>query len=341
MLMFLKKILLVISVAVCIIMVGCGNDETFTISGVVHGAGTQNLRIGYVDNGTVVNNVTIAVDGKFRYEGSAKHPVIVDIFSSSRNLIGRVYVKNGDAIEGEWNLDKPYEAKVAGNSASSDWAEFIRENSEAFDASNYVSTNEAIGRYVETHRDNVVSTLLMIANYNTIVDEFKADSLFNLIDPKARPDALVASYRQMMSGMDAEMMMRKVLPLHLYAGEDSIVSFRPSKHSFALLYFSGIADRGEIVPKLRRLTADYPEKRLRVIDISFALDTATWRNTTRRDSASWDECWAVGATVNKSLEYLSIPRTPYFIVADSAGTQLYRGSSIIEAEKLINEVLNP
>ncbi len=337
--MFLKKFLLIISVAACIVMTGCGNGETFTISGIVNGAGTQNLRIGYVDNGTAVNNITVAVDGKFRYEGSASQPIVVSIFSSSRKLIGCVYVKNGDAIEGEWDIDKPYEAKVKGNSESSDWAEFLKENSAAFDSDDYKATNEAIGKYVESHKDNVVSTLLMITNYNTIANEHKADSLFNLIDPTARPDALVASYRQMLTDMDAEMMTRKLLPLNLYAGEDSTITLRPTKQSVALLYFSGVEDRGGVVPKLRRLTNDYPEKRLRIIDISFAPDTTAWRNSTRRDSASWDECWAVGATGNKAIEYLSIPRTPYFVVADSTGTQLYRGSSIVEAEKVIDTAL--
>lgn len=318
---------------------GCGNDETFTISGIVHGAGTQNLRIGYVDNGSVVNDVTVAVDGKFRYEGSASHPVVVDIFSSSRKLIGNVYAENGDAIEGEWNIDKPYDAKVDGNSASGDWAKFLRENSEVFQSGNVDAANDAIGRYVESHRDNVVSTLLMITNYNAAANESRADSLFNLIEPEARPDALVASYRQMTAGINAEMITRKIMPMRLYAGDDSVVSFRPSLQTLALLCFTEQQGRGEIVPRLRRLTKDYPEKRLRVVDISFASDTSAWRNITRRDSASWDECWAVGSAGNKSIEYLSVPRTPYFIVADSAGMQLYRGSSIEEAERLIDIAL--
>ncbi len=337
--MILKKITLIISLMAGFLMTGCGNDEAFTIAGVVNGVGTQNLRIGYVANGKVINDVTVAVDGKFRYEGSASQPTVVEIFTSSRNLIGCVYAKNGDAIEGEWSIDNPYDAEVSGNSPSKEWAKFLRENQDVLAAKNPMAANDAIARYVMSHRDNVVSTLLMITNYDAAADEAMADSLYNMIEPKARPDALVASYRQMTGGLDAEMMSRRVLPLRLYAGEDSTVTFFPSRQSYGLLCFMARDGRDTIVPKLRRLTEDYSQKRLHIVDIAFASDSSAWHGMRSRGSVSWDECWAVGDVVNKSIEYLSVPRTPYFIVVDSTGMQLYRGSAFGGAENVIKSKL--
>lgn len=335
----LKKILLTISLLVSAVLTGCGGGDSFTISGIILGGGTQNLHICYMVEGTMVDALTVAVDGKFRYEGSVAQPTMVEIFSSGRKLIGRVYVKNGDAVEGEWDIDKYYAAKVDGNSESSEWAKFLRENADALDSKSPSAGNEVITQYIVSHPDNVVSTLLLITSYDATVNEAGADSLYSLIEPTARPDALVASYRQMLSAISSDKMTRRLIPLRLYAGEDSVISYNHVRQSYSLLCFTGRDGRDSVVKVLQRLTDDYPQKRLRIVDISFAPDTAAWRNATRRDSASWDEAWTVGAATNKAIEYLSIPRTPYFIVADSTGTQLFRGSSISQAQALIDSKL--
>lgn len=337
----LKKLALIISLLVSVVFTGCGGGETFSISGIILGGGTQNLHVCYMSEGTVVDALTVAVDGKFRYEGAVAQPTMVEIFSSGRKLIGRVYVKNGDAIEGEWDIDKYCAAKVDGNSESREWAKFLRENVDALDSKNPSAGNEAIKQYIVSHPDNVVSTLLLITSYDATVNEAGADSLYSLIEPTARPEALVASYRLMISAISADKMTRRMVPLRLYAGEDSVINYNHIRQSYSLLCFTGRDGRDSIVKVLRRLTDDYPKRRLKVVDISFTPDTTAWHNATRRDSASWDEAWAVGATTNKAIEYLSIPRTPYFIVADSTGTQLFRGSSISQAQALIDSKLKP
>ena len=69
-------------------------------------------------------------------------------------------------------------------------------------------------------------------------------------------------------------------------------------------------------------------------------DTIKWRRQARRDSVkNWQRYWAIGGEANISLMPLELPRTPYFIVSDSTGTQCYRGDNYSKAEKKIKELL--
>lgn len=53
-------------------------------------------------------------------------------------------------------------------------------------------------------------------------------------------------------------------------------------------------------------------------------------------SAIWLQTWAPGSVASTNIGKLSIPRLPYFIVADSTGAQIYRGPSISTAENTIS-----
>ena len=46
--------------------------------------------------------------------------------------------------------------------------------------------------------------------------------------------------------------------------------------------------------------------------------------------------WTVGGSLNRAISNLDINSSPYFIVANSLGRQLYRGNSLESAIKAVD-----
>ncbi|MDE6121334.1 MAG: hypothetical protein K2F63_06050, partial [Muribaculaceae bacterium] len=60
-------------------------------------------------------------------------------------------------------------------------------------------------------------------------------------------------------------------------------------------------------------------------------DTADWRKSVLPDSASWRQGWAAGTVSAIGVDRLAIPSLPFFVVCDSTGRQIYRGSDMTRA----------
>lgn len=70
-----------------------------------------------------------------------------------------------------------------------------------------------------------------------------------------------------------------------------------------------------------------------------ARDSARWKQATARDSATWVQAWAPGSAASVDFQRLAIPALPYFVVADSSGTQVWRGGSVKLMKKNIEQRL--
>ncbi len=90
---------------------------------------------------------------------------------------------------------------------------------------------------------------------------------------------------------------------------------------------------------MRRLRAEYPERRLEIFEISVDPDSALWRSRIATDSAHWKQGWLMGGTANPSIRNLAISRLPLFIAVDSAGRQLYRGPVAEQAVEQVTDRL--
>ena len=51
----------------------------------------------------------------------------------------------------------------------------------------------------------------------------------------------------------------------------------------------------------------------------------------RWDTATLQQAWAPGGIFARDVDRLAIPSLPYYIIADTAGRQIYRGSSLAAA----------
>lgn len=314
-------------------LVSCGDNSEFRVAGEITGMGTQNLRIFYYADGAVQSVTSAALDGKFRFAGNSKNPTIVEIFSSNRTFIGRVMVKNGEEINCKFDRNDRYNVSLSGNDVSSEWGKFLRDNAGTFATGDYSLINKAVAGYVAKHRNNMLSTVLLLTEYHVPDNELEADSLLQSIAPEACPEYLVEGFRHQLAEIGSAAARGEIYPMNLYCSADSLYGYNPEKSSVSVLCFtsSGAAQRDSAVAAMRLWSKDYKPSRLQIVDISFATDTAVWHEDIRNDSASWTQCWAPGSVAEKSIERLSIPRTPYFIVVDSLGHQLYRGMSLHKA----------
>lgn len=332
------KRLNLLTLLLAMIMASCGDDSQFRIAGTIEGLGTQNIRLIYYSDGAVRAQTTTVIDGKFSTIGYAPKPTILEIYSSDKALLGRLMVKNGETIECSIDRGNRYKASFEGNSVSSQWGKFLSDNAETLSTGDYTANNELIAKYITANSNNTLSTVLLLTEFYTPENELLADSLLSSIALEARPRDLVDSYASMLAHLNSETARGNVRPMNLYSKGDSLYSYNPSASSFSLLCFS-MPDRecrDSIVPQLSALSKKQKTETLKIIDISFAEDTTQWKRSIKKDDATWNQCWALGSVQAKGIDRLAIPRTPYFIVADSAGRQLYRGSSISNASEVLN-----
>jgi hypothetical protein len=318
---------------IAVIVTACGDNDKFKIHGTVAENRTLNLRIVYFGNDNINNVLTAARDGVFEFEGNAKQDAIVEILDNDYRLLARLYAHNGEEYTVALNPASPRLYTVKGSAVNEAWTKWNADNINTLNMRNSKLINEAVERYVKTHKNDILSTLLILTEYDASPDPVKAQKLLQSVAPDARPAYLVESWVANVSAAGESKVKTKVLPITYIAGNDSLGTFNPKKHDYSLLVFSTSEDgrSDSIVPKLRELSRQYSRRRLAVVDFSLDNDTFVWRRNVREDSITWTAAWGAGSVAAPGIEQLSITTLPFFIVADSAGNQIYRGPSITAA----------
>ena len=316
----------------------CGDSDSFTIKGTVDGNANLNLRFVYYSNNTLVKGLTAARDGKFEYKGAVTSPTIVEILDNDYRPMGRLFVENGEEIECHLTPNSPNSIKVSGSDISERWAEFLNENEEAL---NSPKANTIIENYVFNHRDDIVSTLLMLTSYDASSNALKADSLMSSIDTEVRPSVLVAGFNALLQRLVAASANEPIQAISCFNKKDSLVETNVAARPLSLFVLSdnNTGRRDSIVPALKRLSEKSKQKNLCIFDISLDIDTVTWHRSVRLDSADWQQLWVSGSLASPGIDGLGVPSVPYFIVADSTGTQLLRTVSVKRAEVFADSCL--
>lgn len=336
----MKKFSLFFILIFGILLSSCGDESEFRIAGEIKGMGTQNIKIVYCADGAVRESRAIVIDGKFSVVGNAPEPTFVEIQTSNGILLGHLMVKNGETVECKLENGNRYNVSFDGNEISEKWGKFLTDNYDVFSSENNDKKNELIAQYVSTHKDDLTSTALMLAEYYCPDNEMTADSIFRTISETARPQALVEGYETMFAHVNSATSRNNILPMKIYCKEDTMMTYNPALSSYSIMAFTDNKEaRDSIIPKFKKWSNEYKSRRLSIIDVSLVTDTAMWKRIIRKDSAEWSQCWALGSVRAKSIERLSIPRLPYFIVVDSTGKQLYRGTSITKASKMLDSQL--
>lgn len=337
----MKNLLISLIALTAILITGCGKKENFIIQGEIAGMGAQTVTATYYSAGGLKRVSVMGLGDKFALRGEASRPTLVSLSLSDGTILGNVIAENGDKITLRGEMSKPYEIKVDGNGDSEDMARWVNENATILESRNAVAINESLAKWVGKHRSSKASTALMVTYFQTPGFEHEADSLMTLLSSSARAQDVVQNFTGVLSSQLGNSASMEIPVLYLFDSTDSVMPFSPRRTKAMLICFMS-DDRGardSVGRQLRRLVRAYPSDKFQTLEISTASDSATWRNSISGDSALWRLTWAPATIASSSIRKLAIPRMPYFIVADSAGAQIYRGSSITEAAATVDRKL--
>ena len=320
-------------------MVSCNNDY-FTIKGELEGIGTQNIRVLYLTDDERVESEWVTVtDGRFEFVGSNYDWTVVYLIDGNKQIIARAVVKNGDDISIKGSVENVYGITVEGTDENEQWCGFMNSNAKLYEQLDRRQLNAEIEKYVVANPSEISSTLILLNDYSNISGMTSVDSLFKKISIDARPSGLVNNYYALSQQMDKEKSSRSISSLLMYSSLDSMVTLSVSKHKASLLYFweKDDADRKDVIKGLKDLHKKYEESgRMQIVDVMLSSDSTHWKDYLEKDSTSWMHFWTVGGSLNRAISSLAISNSPYFIVTNSLGRQLYRGNSFESAVKAVD-----
>lgn len=327
--------------ALLAVILGACESDSFHVEGRIDGMARQNLRAVYYADGAIRMVPAMVIDGKFAFEGRATEPALVELYTSDRNLLGRFVAKNGETIRCGFDRRDPYNVTIDGNELSGRWADFLRDNSQVLAAGDNLRVNALVARYVEHNPSDQLSSLLLVTLYDSASDPAGAQKLLDGMDPGSKPVSVLEGYAELLASVNDKSNLMPVRELRLYSLKDSMTTYRTAGHRASMICFT-TAESGRkdsIVKTLRRLAKATSGTDRIILDVSLDADTARWRQAIEKDSATWTQVWAPGAAAAASVEPLAIDRLPFFIVTDSAGNQLYRGSQLLKAETVMTNQL--
>ena len=332
---FVKAFSLIILMIV-IGLAGCGHSDSFKVKGSLSDGASINLRFVYYTDGVVRTGLTAATEGKFEFKGNASSPAAVEVYDNDYRLLGRFIAKNGEDITLKIDRKNIYNGSSAGNDLNKELTEFFNAYSDSLALTDSPSRNGIIARYVRSHPDSPVSYLLLTTEFDASSPEesILADSLLDAIDIEARILDLGEPFARLSSQVIPD---EPIGPITYKIKGNRSATYTPQRHSLSVIAISdGTHGRDSVLEALRKLSKHQKTGRLEILDLNVDSDTIIWSRTTRTDSATWTQGWAAGALSGQSLEGLRLPGVPFFILADSAGNQLWRGR---EATQIVSHTI--
>lgn len=320
----------------------CSDEKGFVIRGDIKELGNRNIEITYYAAGGIQQQTALGNKGKFEFRGLSASPTLVDLSMPDGRPLAYIVIKDGEEVTVSGERLDPYELSVKGNRASSDLARFLRDNAVAIRNGDVKGINSAITDYVINNPSNPASGALLVTRFFAPGNELLADSLLGLITLEGRPSAVMQNYGALLSSQVSSDARSKIPTISIYAGGDTLARLQPSRHSCSLLAVMGTTSRqrDSITPWLRVLTDSLSRRRFAALEISLAADSISWAKAVKGDSVTWSRGWAPGGAAASQIRKLGIATEPFFIVCDSTGAQLYRGSSITSAAETVKNKLH-
>lgn len=331
---------ILIGAILAVAFISCGEKKSFSINGEVHGGANTNLYIKYYSGDAIYSGVTAARNGKFEGEFPLPSPAVVHLLDNEGNVLGFLYAKGGDALSVKIDRSNPAKTVVEGSDVNERWSGLMNDNSELLYSADSKKINDLIEDYITVHPSDVVGALMYASFYDATLDPVHAGEVLESIDAEARRAEILDSYTSQL---------RRFAVPDAYENIDSI-SYRPADKDTSMVFSAkgkkasliSISNdnsrrNDSIVPPLKRLYKNLPEDKAQILDLALTSQYSAFSSRVRRDSAKWVQGWVPGGIIGDELYRLAIPEIPYFIVTDTAGTQIYRGGSFAEAEKAITE----
>lgn len=350
----LTKYLIIIPALILTAMsAGCSHSDSFTISGDIKELADRPVKLVVYNSDSVKTLSATAAAGRFTIKGTSADYAIAVLSSMSSGPSVRFLVRNGDKL----NLEGPTidSLTISGSDPNEQIAGFLASNPGSFDGI-YPSSpspsmssispraaNKAITDYVDKEGTTAAAAFLIAAYYDPTIDPDASTALLNRFNTTDETRSLLASISEAVKNELNTAKTARVHSFNLPAAGDSTVRFSPSTQSYTLLAFTTAdtgAKRQKITSRLRELSDSCPRRKLRVIEMSMCGDSATWRSVIKRDTlVNWPRILLPGGPAALQVRHLNIGQLPYYILADSTGRQIYRGSALAAAADSIDRRL--
>lgn len=315
--------------ALLALLAACGHGDSFRVKGSIEDGSSLNIRFVYYSNDAVLNGLTAATDGHFEFEGNSPELAVVEVYDNDYRLLSRFLAQNGQDITLKINRNNYYLGKAGGNDYNKELWKFYNENADILIGKDIEARNRQIADYVANQLDSPVAALLLSTEFAASADYSKADSLARSLKGDARQIGLSESFAFSAARTGADSVFSPIMPITYRAQGNRLATFSPQHKPLAVIVFSdGTHGRDSVLASIKKIAKH--DSKIALLDLNLDSDTLIWTRTIRNDSATWEQGWAAGAISGQSIGRLGIPSIPYFILADSLGTQLWRGESATE-----------
>lgn len=324
--------LLVISVA----LASCSHDS-FKIEGKITHLDNPTVRVLFQGDSGLVDESVNVEKGAFSYKGTASQPTIVTVLDMLGNPIGMMVAANGDHLKMEGDATRALVVKIKGNRLNEEWQLFKDEHAAFYSDINPSRLDAAIEKYVKDHPADMLSTVLLMADYSDYSDRAKVDGLLMSIEAKARPESLMRAMAGNSIGRKGTVLPRLMtLNLVRHGGGFEEVKLTDCV-TLISLWAQPQGDRQAINQQLQDVI-DSSEGAIRLIDVLTESDTLRWHQTIAKTPGR--HYWAPGGPVEQGIQLLGVTSLPWFAVADSTGLVTYSGSNLTLAARAAKDCIN-
>ena len=309
-------------------LVASCSGSGFKIDGDITGLNRNVVKVIYLaDSGLVNEWVDLDKKGPFEFKGASAQPTLLNLQDHMGATIAAMVVADGDHLKVKGDAGKAMDVKVKGNRLNEDWQLFRKEHAAFYTDPNPSRLDAAIEKYVKEHPADVLSTVLLMADYSDHTDKARLDALLGSIEASARPESLTRSLPGFAASRKAAIMPRLMSITLFKRGAEFAEVDLTGRVTLINMWTQPQDGRASVVNTIAALTEEAGNS-MRVIDVLIESDTLRWGKTVADDPASWQHYWAPGGPLEPGIELFGITAAPWYVVTDSTGLATYNGPSL-------------
>ena len=313
-------------------LAACSGDR-FRIDGELVNLDGGAVHVVFCADSAVVDEwVDVDKKGHFTFKGVSSLPVVVSLSNQHGDLLAMVVAVNGDHLKVAGDAGKSMGISVKGNRLNEDWQLFRDEHRAFYADPNPGRLDAAIEKYVREHPSDMLSTVLLLADYSDFSDHEKIDKLLRGIEDQARPESLVQPLYTHTPYHHTPRLMSLTLFKHGGGFEEIKLT---DKVTLLSLWASPQNNRSALIGQSQMI-----DKSIRMIDVLTESDTLRWHRTIADAPKGWQHYWAPGGPLEQGIQTLGITSLPWYAVTDSTGLVVYSGSSSVDAAKKASELIH-
>lgn len=323
----LQYLLALLTLAVA--MAACSNDS-FKIDGNLTNLDGVSVKVIFMgDSGIVDDWVDVDKKGKFVIEGHAAEPALVCLQDRMGKPLAMLVATNGDHLKVSGDAGQQKNIKVKGNRLNEDWQVFRDEHKAFYNDPNPSRLDAAIEKYVREHPDDLLSTVLLVADYSDYSDRGKVTALLNGINESARPKSLAWALESNNRGAGNTGHLPRLMTIKLMKHGGGFEDIKLTEQTTLIHLWANPQDnRQAVIGKLQGVGEG-----VRIIDVIAESDTMRWHEAIAADPAAWKHYWAPGGPLEQDIQLLGFTSVPWFAVTDSTGLVTYSGPNLDAAVK--------